>query len=74
MKAIELKPAIEASTASEISLSENTPKPEEKKNESEWDGPEDSDEEIAELKEMKLEHEVEANIRFSRKYLIDYIE
>jgi len=39
-----------------------------------WDGPEDSDEEIESLARLKLKHEEEEGIKFSKRGIIAYIE
>jgi len=39
-----------------------------------WDGPEDSDEEIESMKQYKLDHEKEQDIKFSKRGIIEYIE
>ena len=39
-----------------------------------WDGPEDSDEEIAEFAELKQSWEIEAGVKFSKNGLMKYIK
>ena len=39
-----------------------------------WDGSEDSDEEIEELTKLKNKDEIKSGIKFSRRGLIDFIE
>lgn len=39
-----------------------------------WDGPDDSDEEIEEMKEMKTPFEIEAGVKYSKRSMINYIE
>ena len=39
-----------------------------------WDGPEDSDEEIASLVKYKNEFEIKMGIKFSKNGIISYIE
>ena len=38
-----------------------------------WDGPEDSDEEIADMVPLKEQWEIDEGVRFSKKGLIEYI-
>ena len=40
----------------------------------EWDGPEDSDEEIEEMIGMKTPWEMQDGVRYSKRGLIEYIE
>lgn len=40
----------------------------------EWDGPEDSDEEIAEFADLKQSWEIEAGVKFSKNGLMKYIK
>lgn len=39
-----------------------------------WDGPEDSDEEVAEMVEFKNQYEKELGIRFSKRGIVTFIE
>lgn len=39
-----------------------------------WDGPEDSDEEVAEMVPLKNEFEKQQGIRFSKRGIIEYVE
>jgi len=40
----------------------------------EWDGPEDSDEEIESLAKLKTDWEIQNNVKFSKNGIISYIE
>ena len=40
----------------------------------EWDGPEDSDEEIQEMAKYKTKYELDQGIKFSKRGIIDFIE
>jgi|TARA_B110000305_G_C19093296_1_gene471808 hypothetical protein len=40
----------------------------------EWDGPEDSDEEIAEIAELKQSWEIDSGVKFSKNGLMKFIK
>lgn len=43
-------------------------------NDFEWDGPEDSDEEIESLIPYKVQYEIDEGIKFSKRGIIEFVE